>query len=131
MAKQSRLESEALGYRKETLIINDYQKETGKEYSAEHEDAKSHDDENHPLGKGTGNGGHGYSVPNPNASKTQIKPQLDTTKGGGSYDIYGRPSVGGGRNRLLAINIYNQNESYGPDSVDTSANVLEGQYVVK
>ena len=76
IAKQSRLESEALGYRKETLIINDYQKETGKEYSAEHEDAKSHDDELHPLGKGTGNGGHGYSVPNPNASKTQIKPQL-------------------------------------------------------
>lgn len=131
MGKQSRLESEALNYRKETLIINDYQKEVGKEYSADHEDAKAHNDELHPLGKGTGSGGHTYSIPNPNASKTQIKRQIDTENGGGSYDIYGRPSVGGGRNRLLAINLYSKEEAYGFDSVDTSANVLEGQYVVK
>lgn len=131
MAEQSRLEAEALEYRKESLIQNDYQKDIELNYSESHEDAKSHGDENHPLGKGTGNGGHTYILPNKNASKDGYTTTLDTTKGGGSYDIFGRPGVGGGRNKAFSINIYNPQRPYGTNSVDTSANVADGQYVVK
>jgi hypothetical protein len=55
---------------------------------------------------------------------------LDTTAGGGAYDIHGRNGVGG-RNRLMTYNIYNNDNAYGPDSVDSSMNIEDGQYVMK
>lgn len=129
MAKQSRLEQEALDTRKELTIKNDYSKNN--EYSLEHEDTKTHYDEEHAHGKGTGHGGHTHVVPNPKKSRFSIeKSQFDTENGGGSFDIYGMGNVGG-RNRLQAINIYGPNNQYGVDSIDTSKNFDEGQYRVK
>lgn len=126
MAKQSRLEEEAIILRKETLVKNDYQ--TGDtEYNEKHSNALSHDDENHPLGKGTGSGGHTYSIPNSNKSKTMYEYQIDTQNGGGSYDKFGRNGVGG-RQRSQIINLYSPDKAYGPDSIDTSANINDGQF---
>ena len=103
MGKQSRLESEALLARHEAMTKMDFQKGTN-EYSSDHEDAKTHNDELHPWGKGT--------------------------DGGGSYDKFGRNGIGG-RQYLSTINIYNSTNAYGPNSVDTTENVSEGQYIVK
>jgi len=126
MGKQSRLEFEALNKRHELQVISDYQKEVN-EYSESHKDAMSDGD---PLGKGTGVS-MGFSIPGQTTNKGINYSNIDTTKGGGQYDIEGRDGVGGGRNYSANINLYNSENSYGSDSVDTSANVAEGQYVVK
>ena len=49
---------------------------------------------------------------------------------GGSYDINGRNGVGG-RTFLKNISIYNEENEYGVNSVDTTANVEDGQIIVK
>lgn len=128
--KQSYLESQAIEARQTHLIRSDYNKQDV--YSDSHEDAISNpDDANKALGKGTNSGGHQHYVPDSTrSSSTYNYNNIDTNNGGGGYDIHGRNEVGG-RNRLLNINIYNKNNSYGPDSVDTSANIDEGQYVIK
>ena len=46
--------------------------------------------------------------------------------GGGLYDIEGRNGVGG-RRFLMNISKYNANNEYGVNSVDTSANLADGQ----
>lgn len=128
MASQSRLEQEALKLRKETLIKNDFIREV-EEYSETSDKAKTHDDEHHPHGKGTGHGGHTFTTPDAKKSKTMIDhSQFDTTNGGGSYDKFGRNGVGG-RFRMETINIYGPEHSYGVDSVDTTKNIEDGQFV--
>ena len=134
MAKQSNLEKIGFESRTEQLIQNKIQKGNGKEYSADHDTAKWHEgDENHPLGKGTGNGGHLHTVPQEfnELTKNQFHPQIDTENGGGSYDVNGRPGVDGGRKWLQKINIYGPDNKYGIDSIDTDANIDEGQFFVK
>ena len=125
MAKQSRLESEAIDKRHELEVISDYQKNTN-EYSEQHEDALSNGD---PQGKGTGVS-MGYSVPGQTTNKGINYTNIATNSGGGLYDIEGRNGIGG-RRYLEAINMYNAENSYGVDSVDTSKNVAEGQFIVK
>ena len=132
MAKQSNLEKIGLERRNEHELIRNDIKKTNP-YDSNHDTAVWHEgDETKPLGKGSGHGGHQHSVPQTynELTKNQIKPQIDTEHGGGAYDIYGRDGEGG-RNRLLKINIYNKDNAYGPNSVDTSANIDEGQYVMK
>lgn len=125
MAKQSRLESEAIDKRHELEVISDYQKDTN-EYSEQHQDALSNGD---PQGKGTGVS-MGYSVPGQTTNKGINYTNIATNSGGGLYDIEGRNGIGG-RRYLEAINMYNAENSYGVDSVDTSMNVAEGQFIVK
>lgn len=125
MAKQSRLESEAIDKRHELEVISDYQKDTN-EYSEQHQDALSNGD---PQGKGTGVS-MGYSVPGQTTNKGINYTNIATNSGGGLYDIEGRNGIGG-RRYLEAINMYNAENSYGVDSVDTSKNVAEGQFIVK
>lgn len=125
MAKQSRLESEAIDIRKEHLVKNDYQR-TVNEYDESHNDALSDGD---PLGKSTGNG-ITYSVPDASKSKYQYTHNVDTENGGGLYDIDGRNGMGG-RKRAQVINLYSQEKQYGENSVDTTKNIEEGQYVVR
>lgn len=125
MAKQSRLESEAIDKRHELEVISDYQKDTN-EYSEQHKDALSNGD---PQGKGTGVS-MGYSVPGQTTNKGINYTNIVTNSGGGLYDIEGRNGIGG-RRYLEAINMYNAENSYGVDSVDTSMNVAEGQFIVK
>ena len=125
MAKQSRLESEAIDKRHELEVISDYQKDTN-EYSEQHQDALSNGD---PQGKGTGVS-MGYSVPGQTTNKGINYANIATNSGGGLYDIEGRNGIGG-RRYLETINMYNAENSYGVDSVDTSKNVAEGQFIVK
>lgn len=130
MAKQSNLEKEGIETRSQILPKNDYNKDDG--YSSEHIDALSNpEDKNKPLGKGSGHGGHGHYIPDHSKGKDAINySNLDTFNGGGSYDIYGRNGIGG-REYLININMYNSDNAYGLNSVDTTQNQLEGQYVVK
>lgn len=125
MAKQSRLESEAIDKRRELGAISDYQKNTN-EYNEQHQDALSTGD---PQGKGTGVA-MGYSIPGQTTNRGINYSNIVTNSGGGLYDIEGRNGVGG-RNFLKTINLYNAENSYGVDSIDTTKNVAEGQYVVK
>lgn len=134
---QSRLEEVALKERKELLLKTNLKSSYSKEspYSENHKDAISDGD---ALGKGTRNGGHSYNIPDRNKPTTLIDySTFDTTDGGGKYDIEGTDGVQGafqgpsGRNFAKRINLYSAENSYGPNSVDTSANVMDGQYVVK
>lgn len=119
MAKQSRLEQEAFDWR-ENAVKNDYQRDIN-EYSGDHPDALSDGDE---KGKGSGDGGMTYLIPDATKSKTQIKPTVTTDRGGSSVDIKQRET-------LQNINIYNKENAYGVDSIDTTANILAGQVVIK
>ena len=117
-SKQSNLEKRGAEERKKEIIRSDYNRSDA--YSEQHIDALSDpNDETKYLGKGTNNGGHQH-FPN----------SLNTSEGGGAYDIHGRNEQSG-RNRLVKFNIYNKENSYGFDSVDTSANIEDGQYVLK
>lgn len=130
MAQQTRLEQEGIDKRNETMRGNVFYsvKEAEKNYSDKHDTARTHDDDKHILGKGTGHGGHTYVVPGESKSKTMInKSNFDTENGGGAYDIHGRNNVGG-RNFLKKISKYGPDKQYGIGSIDTSANIEEGQY---
>ena len=95
------------------------------EYSARHKDALADGD---TRGKGTGHGGHTHSVPNFSLPKNLYNySDIDTSdKAGDAYDQNGRNGLGG-RRFLQTINIYGPNNEYGPNIVDTSANVADGQ----
>lgn len=128
--KQSALEVKSMDERHKELVRSDYNKNSA--YSEMHEDAISHpDDPTKVLGKGTNSGGHQHYTPDFTKPSTLINySNLDTTSGGGYYDIHGRNEQGG-RNRLIAINIYNKDNAYGPNSVDTTENIEDGQYVMR
>ena len=120
MSEKTRLEIEGSQIRKDTVINRNVFNSKTEVYSEEHDSAKTHDDETHPLGKGTGHGGHTHTIPNRNASKTGIdRTQFDTENGGGSHDIFGYNNAGG-RINSLRINIYNSENQYSEDSIDVS-----------
>ena len=122
MAQQSRLEKEGIQKRSSLELMNDYMKgDQSTEYSANHKDAQSDGD---AKGKGVGSTPNPYLVPNANASKTSYTPTVRTDAGGSSVDI-------NKRNELLNINIYSKDTEYGPNSVDTSQNIANGQYFFK
>lgn len=129
-SKQSNLERKGIEERHSQIIRSDYGKSN--EYSASHEDALSNPNDNTKVqGKGTNSGGHQHYVPDYTKPSTLFNySNLDTSAGGGAYDIYGRNEQGG-RERLVKINLYSKDNAYGPDSVDTSANIEDGQYVLK
>jgi len=128
MGKQTCLEKNAIEKRQEELVRNDYSKVD--EYSDMHPDALSNGD---PMGKGSGNGGHLHSIPNCNLPKSMMDySNIDTRSEniGGSYDINGRNGIGG-RNFLKTISLYNEVNEYGPNYVDTTLNIEDGQIVIK
>lgn len=129
--KQSNLEQKAINERNNELSRSNYTKKHN-EYSESHENALSNpDDDKKYLGKGTGSGGFQHSVPNYDLPSTLMSSNIDThTEAGGAYDIHGKNGVGG-RNFLKKINIYNIDNAYGSNSVDTSENIEDGQYVMK
>jgi hypothetical protein len=129
MAQQSNLEKKGTSERQIELVRNDIKK--NEPYSPTHPDAISHpDDPESSHGKGTGHGGHTYFLPDPNGNPNLINySNFDTFNGGSGYDIYGRNDIGG-RKKSMTINIYNQDNAYGLNSVDTTKNIIDGQYVV-
>jgi len=132
--KQSRLDKEGRNYRNEQIPGKNKYADEINVYDGDNDSALSHDDENHPHGKGTGKS-MGYAIRNLDAPKTQINySNVDTKNGGGSYDIYGTKGVSkayqgdSGRKYLQRINIYNPDNAYGKDSVDVDTSV-RGQFV--
>ena len=127
MTKQSRLESKAINKRKELVVKNDYIQGQDTEYSGNHKDALSDGD---PLGKGTGVSIGVAGLPGVTESTAINYSTMDTSRGGGQYDIEGKNGISG-RDRLIKSNLYMEGNEYGPESVDTSANVAEGQIVIQ
>ena len=96
-------------------------------YGPTHPDAMSDGD---PQGKGTGHGGHNAWLPDCTKPTNMIDySNFDTFNGGGEYDIHGRNDVGG-RERSLARSMYNAENAYGADLVNTAENVAQGQYYI-
>ena len=128
MAKQTCLEKVGIEKRHNAIVKNDYNIED--QYSQLHKDALSDGD---PLGKGSGHGGHTHYVPDCNKPSSMMDySNFDTESSniGGSYDINGRNGVGG-RNFLKTISIYNEENQYGPNLIDTTANQQDGQIIIK
>ena len=120
---QTCLEKRGMEERHEVITRSDYNIEN--QYGPTHPDAISDGD---PQGKGTGHGGHTHFLPDCTKPTTTINySNFDSENGGGYYDIKGRNGISG-RERALAISLYNKEIQYGPTLVDTSANVAEGQY---
>lgn len=122
---QTCLEKRGIEERSEEIVRSDYNQESP--YSATHPDAMSDGD---PQGKGTGHGGHNAWLPDCEKPTNMIDySNFDTFNGGGEYDIKGRNDVGG-RERSLARSMYNHEQPYGADLVNTSENIAQGQYYV-
>lgn len=121
---QSCLEVKGLEARNELLVRNDYTRND--EYSGNHPDAQSTGD---PQGKGTGVGGHLFSIPDCTRPSSISYSNFDTERGGGLYDIEGRNGTGG-RNFLMNISMYNRERDYCGLNVDTTENVRDGQIVI-
>ena len=130
MARQTNLEKKAIERRQTELLRSDYSKND--KYDVSHEDAKSDaSQQDKPLGKGTGHGGHTHYRPDATKSTTMIDySNFDTFNGGGSYDIHGKNEIGG-RNRLVTYNVYGPNNSYIDEPIDESINMADGQVVIK
>ena len=132
--KISRLDVEGRNWR-ETIMPgkNRYEDEVNP-YGLNSEDAKTHNNDKHPWGKGTGKS-MTYAVRNLKAPKTQINySTVDThSSAGGSFDIYGTKGVDmayqgdSGRKYLERINEYKPESEYGKNSVDIDTSV-RGQF---
>lgn len=122
---QSCLEKKAIEERHNEIVRSDYNIEN--QYSSTHKDAISDGD---AQGKGTGHGGHTHYLPDCNKPSTTIDySNFDTTNGGGLYDIEGRNDVGG-RKKAIASSLYNSENQYSANLVNTEINVRDGQYQI-
>lgn len=129
--RQSNLERKAIEERNIELVRSDYNKNDV--YSESHVDALANPEDNTKVqGKGTASGGHQAYIPDSSKPSNLFNySSLNTSEeAGGAYDIHGKNEQSG-RNRLLKINLYNKDNSYGHNSVDTSANIDDGQFVFK
>lgn len=123
---QSCLEKRGIEQRKIELVRSDYNIED--QYSAAHPNAISNGD---PAGKGTNHGGHTHFLPDCNKPTTTIDySNFDTTSGGGQYDIEGRNGIGG-RKYLETISMYNKENFYSANLINTEENLRQGQYQVR
>lgn len=120
---QSCLEKRGYEERHEEITRSDYNIEN--QYGVTHPNAVSDGDS---KGKGTKSGGHTHFLPNCQLPTNQINySNFDTENGGNCYDIKGRNGISG-RERALATSMYNKENPYGANLVNTSANVNDGQY---
>lgn len=122
---QTCLETRGISERENEIVRSDYNIDD--QYNATHPDALSDGD---AQGKGTGHGGHTAWLPDCTKPTNQINySNFDTFNGGGLYDIEGRNGIGG-RTRALASELYNEENQYSANLVNTAENVADGQYFV-
>ena len=120
---QTCLEKRGYEERHNEIVRSDYNIEN--QYGPTHQNATSDGD---AKGKGTQHGGHTHFLPDCTKPTGMIDySNFDTENGGGCYDIKGMNGISG-RERALAISMYNKEAQYGANLVDTSANVADGQY---
>lgn len=118
---QSCLEIRSMDERHEELVRNDYNRDD--QYSATHPDAMATGDS---RGKGVG-GGHTHWLPNCNGTLGVFNySNFITSPDSGA----GNNADNEARNTAMARSLYKPDYQYSARLVDTSANVLEGQYQV-
>lgn len=128
---QTCLEKRGIEERQIEIVRSDYNIEN--QYGPTHKDAISDGD---PQGKGSGSGGHTDFLPDCNLPTSYINYSNFVTVEdgnhtiGGSYDRDGRNGIGG-RNRALAKQLYNNENPYGANLIDTRISREQGQYFVK
>lgn len=124
---QTCLEISGINEREQEVVRSIYNKED--QYSSVHPNAISDGDE---KGKGTGHGGHLAWLPKCDGTVSNAinYSNFDTTNGGGLYDIKGRNDIGG-RERAIASQLYNSENPYGSNLVNTEENISLGQYYNK
>lgn len=117
------LEKRSIEERHEELVRNDYN--ANDPYSVTHKDALAGDDK---QGKGTGHKGHTFWLPNCNGQINVFNySNFDTAVSSGAGNVDDRNA----RTVALARSLYNAENPYSVQSVDTSGNIKEGQYVVR
>lgn len=123
---QSCLEKRGMEQREKELVRSDYN--INNQYGPTHPDAISDGD---VAGKGTG-GNHSHYLPDCTKPTGMIDySNFTTDRGGGYYDIYGRAEAGeSGREVSLARSMYNRENPYGAELVNTEKNIADGQYYV-
>lgn len=108
--------------RHEELVRNDY--DTNNQYSATHPDALADGDK---RGKGTGHGGHTFWIPDCSGTLGVFNySNFDTSP----YSNAGNDADNEARNTAMNRSLYTYERQYSAKLVDTSLNVLEGQYRV-
>jgi hypothetical protein len=137
--QQTKLENIAINKRDSLELKNRYQDISGHIYNENHPDALSNGD---VEGKGNGNS-MGYAIADPDSFNiapdgtrmqkinysTIITRENGSSTIGGEYDRNGNPRIKkSGRNALIGINKFSQNNEYGENSVDTIENISLGQY---
>lgn len=125
---QSCLEKRGMEQREKELVRSDYN--INNQYGPTHPDAISDGD---IQGKGSG-GMHSHYLPDctkPTGMIDYSNFSTDADHIGGYYDIYGRVEAGeSGRNASLARSMYNRENPYGAELVNTEKNIADGQYYV-
>lgn len=123
---QSCLEKRAIDERNTEIVRSDYN--SSDQYSATHKDAISDGD---AQGKGTQHGGHTAWLPDCSKPLNMIDySNFDTFNGGGYYDIEGRNDIGG-RKRAMVNQLYNSDNQYSANLINTEENRNAGQYVME
>jgi hypothetical protein len=123
---QSCLEKRAIDERNTEIVRSDYN--SSDQYSATHKDAISDGD---AQGKGTQHGGHTAWLPDCSKPLNMIDySNFDTFNGGGYYDIEGRNDIGG-RKRAMVNQLYNSENQYSANLINTEENRNAGQYVME
>lgn len=118
---QSCLETISRQERQEEIVRNDYNKDD--KYSSVHPDAMATGDR---MGRGTGSS-HSFWLPNCSGTIGSFNySNFDTSLSSGA----GNDLDNEARNTAMTRSLYNPDYQYSAKLVDTSANVLEGQYRV-
>ena len=126
---QTCLEKRGMTERHEEITRSDYNIEN--QYGPTHSDALSNGD---AQGKGSGHQGHTHWAPDCTKPTTMIDYRnFDTSPEsniGGCLDINGYKGNAGRKEQMIR-SLYDYQNFYGANLVDTSANQQDGQYVVK
>lgn len=137
---RSYLEIESMNARHIMEVRSDYQRTN--QYSEVHPDALApdysggqgrvhtmQDGTTYTLGKGTGHGGHSHYLPHASGTIGVFNySNFDTAISSNA----GNELDNAARNAALTRSLYGPNNAYnvGPNAIDTSMNVLEGQFVL-
>ena len=117
------LEKVSIEERHEELVRNEYTQND--QYSATHKNALADGD---LKGKGTGHMGHSFWLPNCNGQIGIFNySNFDTAPSSNAGNKDDRES----RHTAMSRSVYNSENPYSVQLVDTSDNVAEGQYVMK
>lgn len=117
------LEKRSIEERHEEIVRNDYN--ANDPYSVTHKNALAGDDK---QGKGTGHQGHTFWLPNCNGQiNTFNYSNFDTSLQSNAGNSDDRKA----RNTALTRSLYNAENCYSVQSINTSNNVMEGQYVIR